>query len=441
MQISQTIKQRQSQSVTLQTMQSRQLLVLPLPQLQSFLSKAVLDNPFLEVRQVVDIPCGRMLSDEWTSTERERDLPLYRDPAVTEQRTLSEMLRLQISLLHLPECTVRQLRFLIELLDRNGYLRESDEELAGLLGIDAGRVAALRNILQSLSPRGLGARDLAECLLLQVGEDAPDRMLLREVIASGLPALGARRYRELAARCHVSVERIRAVAKQIQSMDPKPGSAYEACQTPEYIYPDAKVRRCGDRLELQVKGSPSAMLQFDSAYLEGTEDRDAKAFLREKRGEALTLIHSLEMRYHAIERLLDYLMAEQGEFFVKGPRFLHPLSMKTAAEALNVSPSTITRCVQGKYIEAPWGIVPIRRLFSTAAGGAAVCPEHIQAWLTQWIRQEDPAAPLSDELLAGQLKELGIDISRRTVTKYREQLGIAGQRERRRCSREEGGIL
>lgn len=443
-----TQEHRQKQIAMPQTIQSRQLLTLPLISLQSFLSKRILDNPYLEPTEGIgdhillygiSPDAGYPFQSDGQTGRSGTELPLRKDLLHTDEISLTDALSLQIEKLSLPPDERRLLHRLISTVDEDGYLRESDEELAEFLMCSPDVISGLRRILQSLEPRGVGARCLSECLMLQADSTNRDYDLICRIIREDLPLLAQCHYQKLSDKYKVSMARIKAIRAAIRSMDPSPGCAFSGPSRTPYIFPDAQVVRHGPHLELRLRGSPQTLLHYDPHYMRDVKDREAAKFLREKQIEAVSLLHSIEMRYRAIQRLLEYLLVKQHDFFLFGPSRLRPLTMKSAAQDISVSPSTISRCAQDKYIDTPWGIFPLRYFFPTPSGNEDTSPQQISHKIAVWIEEEDADAPLSDETISNRLQSIGLYVSRRTVSKYREQLGIRGQRERKRSKHEKEG--
>lgn len=440
MQIAQ--KQVQTPAVMPQTIQCRQLLQFSLPALEAFLSKVVLDNPYLEPlyerEDCVSFDTAPPPDDEVLSfagdgeNDRAEHLPICDEICGGQGLSLRDALCFQADLLELSPADRSLLYSMIEWLEPTGYFSESLTVFSAWAGCSGEKAESLLKLLQTLSPPGVGARTPQECLLLQLPPDMPDLELASRLIQESLPLLARGRYDTLRKQYGVSEERLREVCRLICSLNPKPGTAYCADSAASYQYPDARVRVSGNQLEVTVGGHPRWLLRYDRGYMRNVTDKEAADFLQSKKNEAVRLLNSLDMRYNVLCRLLDYVALRQRGFFLAGPSHLNPLTMREAAAAIGVHPSTVSRCVSGKYVETPWGVYALRHFFPAVSIGDELTKETAKLLIARIIREEDKRAPVSDQELAERLAASGMHVSRRTVSKYREQLGIENQRQRRR---------
>jgi len=435
MRISQANKQ--ISAIMPQTVQCRQLLLLPIAMLESFLSRAVVDNPYLEVCYETEhgaVLCGDLLSEDLfdrDGTDSGTALTLREELCGFETTSLQDALRFQASLLDLFPDEQLILDYLISCTDSSGYLREALSDIAAAVNCSVEKVENLLTVLQGFSPSGVGARSLEECLLLQVPAQVRNVDLIRRVIAESLPLVAGHRYDSLKKKYHVDAQCLWDICGFIRSLQPKPGSAYGGERVIPYVYPDASVSLHGQELELQITGSAASLIRFDRNYMKGVTDPEAVRFLRGKKEEAVSLLNSLDMRYHAMSKLLEFVILQQRDFFLAGPSHLKPVTMREAAASIGIHPSTVSRCVSGKYLQTPWGIYPMHYFFPVAVLGDQLSDETAKQEIARLIEGEDKTNPISDESLVERLFLCGIHISRRTVTKYREQLDFGNRRQRR----------
>ena len=428
--------QSQQQIAVPQTILSRQLLLLPVFSLESFLSRAVTDNPFLELcedgsQQV--ILCGAAPADHSPRQDMSSEaLPLLEEICGSQQMSLQDILCMQARMLRgISRQEQSVLEWIIQAIDSAGYLRESTEEISAATGCPRECAERLVELVQSFFPQGVGARTLSECLLLQMDPSREDAPLLRQIISQDLENLAQHRYIVLEKKYHISPAQIQDILRYIRTMNPRPGASYAVSSATPFIYPDASVRLVNRKLTLEIFGSARGLLRFDAGYMAGVTDQEAVRFLEKKRNEAICLLNSLEMRYQAMSRLLCFLMDAQREFLLQGPQFLRPLALKDAAEAIGMSPSTVSRCVSGTFLDTPWGIYPLRHLFQTESGAQDSAADTVRRAIGKLIAGEDKTAPLSDQAIAAVLESRGLTLSRRTVSKYRQEMGIVCQRMRR----------
>ena len=325
--------------------------------------------------------------------------------------------------------------FLIGCIDRQGYLRTPLSEVARATQVSEEEAAAVLRVLQGFEPAGVGARDLAECLRLQAERRGIYEGLVARLIDHHLDGIAAGEVKEIASAEGVRPADVQLAIDIIRTLNPKPGAAYGA-ETPGYITPDVIVRRQGSgyRVELNDEGVPQLRISKLYQHAEGL-DSDTQAYISGRFRAALWLLKSIESRRTTIRRVVEEIVRRQRACIEQGPAALVPMTMQEVADAIGVHESTVSRAAAGKYVELPRGIVPMKSFFTAnlAAGGAAAYSAvQVKRALTALIEGENPAKPLSDAKLAKLLEARGCPVSRRTVVKYREQLGYASSVKRKR---------
>lgn len=325
--------------------------------------------------------------------------------------------------------------FLIGSLDGSGYLRVPLAEAARATQVSGAEAEAVLAVLQSFEPAGVGARNLAECLRLQAVRRGIYEGLVAHLIDRHLDAIAAGAVKEIATAEGVRPADVQLAVDIIRTLNPKPGAAY-GTETPGYITPDVIVRRQGSgyRVELNDEGVPQLRISKLYQHAEGL-DSETQAYISGRFRAALWLIKSIESRRTTIRRVVEEIVRRQRACIEQGPAALVPMTMQEVADAIGVHESTVSRAAAGKYVELPRGIVPIKSFFTAnlAAGGAAAYSAvQVKRELAALIEGENPAKPLSDAKLAKLLEERGCAVSRRTVVKYREQLGYASSVKRKR---------
>lgn len=329
-------------------------------------------------------------------------------------------------------------KFVIDALDETGYLRTPVPELAARLKVHEDVVDDARAIIQTLEPAGVGARDLKECLELQLHAlgrlDDGARVVLAhldKVASRQWPAII-----KIAAQGGIELdeEEIKLVLVDIQACNPKPGLAFSTARV-DVAVPDVVVSRAPDgswRADLNGAAFPKLLIQGNTLK---TQDKKAAAYMAERQGRAKWLVGALEQRAQNILKVAREVVAVQGQFFEAGPEFLVPLTLKQVAEKVGVHESTVSRVTSGKFMQTPMGVLEFKYFFSaslnTSGGTVAVAANSVQAMVARLVKAENPAKPLSDEQLVALLKNEGVDVARRTVAKYRGILGIPGTAERR----------
>jgi RNA polymerase sigma-54 factor len=434
-----TLRNVQKQKMMPQTLQSLQLLSMPLFALKSYLNGIVVENPFLEPRyDMMEIPLSACAAESGISEDDDGAesfdpgaglLPFREQIYSLEGESLYEHLSFQARMCPFSVAEAAVARYLISNINTAGYLEVSLEDTASQLDCDGALAERVLHVIQSFSPRGVGARSLSECLCLQADPQIADYGILIRLLREDLSALAERRFKFLTCKYKLSRLCIQHMLDYVQTLDPKPGNCFIGTQFTPYLTPDATVTPVGSQLKIWIGGKANTLLSFNREYMKDVTDVKAAEFLRQKRSEAVNLLNGITMRNRALELLVGYLAEEQHAFFPQGAAALRPLTQRKAAADLGMSPSTISRCVQGKYVGTPWGCLSLSYFFSADLDGNASATQ-ARHEIGALIAQEDKAAPLSDLAIAEHLAGKGIRISRRTVAKYRGQLALGGRLER-----------
>ena len=467
MEIRQSQKQTQQLMLTQAMRQSLHILQLPLLELREYVTEAAAENPLLEV----DCPEGEVAlvpereegfepdnphnpedffgsAEPWAGhwqtggSQRRADegQPLdageLADRSAREEK-LSDVLNEQLLGLGLPRQTEEICRYLIDCLNGDGYLDFPLEELAREMGCTVFAAEQALYFLQSLQPAGVGARSLQECLILQLARGKDFNADTLTLVKEGLPLLARHDMAGLEKLLKASPARVRAAAAAVAALEPLPARGYGASGPTHYILPDATVRRTrtGLTAELNSALEPRARLDEENCrLLRESRDPGSAAYLKSHLAAAGDLIQGLENRKSTLQRILNCVLEGQKEYFLSAAP-LAPLTMEQVAERLGMNVSTVSRAVQGKYLSFGGGVLPLRSLFSVALPGSAgsgLTPASVKLQLRALVEAEDPQKPLSDEALAQVLAQKGMEISRRTVAKYRQELEIPSSAQRRR---------
>jgi RNA polymerase sigma-54 factor len=356
-----------------------------------------------------------------------------------EEQGLATQLRLQLALKQAPTALKEAAELIIEYLDGDGYLSLPLSALEAESGCGAAVLEQALALVQSLEPPGVAARDLRECLRLQIGSHETERELLCTVIENHLPDVAAQRVREAARALKVSAARMERVFQRIRALAPRPaahlsGGGGEAA----YIAPDVIIRQEGAQYQVLLNDSLLPRVYISPVYRRAEpllrQDKEAAAYVKRALGEAHSLLRNIEKRRQTVYRLALLTAERQHGFFEHGPACLAPWTMKEAAEQLELHESTISRAIAGKYVQTPRGVFLWKYFFPRAygAGPGALTPAWAKEQLKELVAVEDKARPFSDRRLAEILGKRGLTLARRTVAKYREQLGIAARHLRRR---------
>lgn len=435
-----TQEQSQKLRMTAAMRQSLELLQLPVCELASRLQDAALSNPLLEV----ELPGAEALAAEgrtvlressrWDSLPGGGDGNPLENLAGAHTETFAEHLAAQLrqSRLLKPGPFLRLCLYLTDCLDERGYLTIPLEELAAEQGCTAAEAEQALFAIQMLDPPGVGARDLTECLILQLAQGPDFNALTVRMARDGLEALAAKDYAGLSRQFHTAEAEIRRAAAVLAALNPIPAAGFGTAAPPQYAVPDAVVHVEGETVVMELNERAMPRLKVDRSYaaaLQESGDSSVRTYVREKLTEANALSGALQARRDTLTALLCALGDLQGSYFRGG--MLRPLTMREMAEQLGVSVSTVSRAVNEKFLEFRGRSLPLRIFFSApSTAGGAVAGEAVRQKLAWFVSREDPAAPLSDEALRLALSAAGLGVSRRTVAKYRAQLGIATANQR-----------
>ncbi len=323
-------------------------------------------------------------------------------------------------------------------IDDNGYLKISVEELSEAVQVDAQTVSKVLKRIQSLEPTGVGARDLKECLLLQIQGSVESTQLIRQIIEHHLVNLERKKYQVIAGALKIPLPEVVALAQVIASCDPKPGRQFNAEQA-RYVIPDVYVYKLEDEYVVVVNDEGIPRLRINNLYKKilrkGNNAPPAtRKYIEDKFRSALWLIKSIQQRQSTLYRVAESIVKFQREFLDNGISGLKPLTLKDVASDISMHESTVSRVTTNKYVQIPRGIFELKYFFhsglETRTGGA-ISSVRIKDMIKRIVAAEDKCHPLTDIQIQHILKQRGIDIARRTITKYREALNItaAGRRK------------
>jgi RNA polymerase sigma-54 factor len=473
---------RQSQRVVMTPLlqQAIQLLQLSTLELQEVVNKELLENPLLEEvtpdtpETPADAPVSadtppaptveQLSTDPPPTSERQTDELPFDFTAIMsaagdddhEERSLvsqedrddlpfENIVRNQASLTdHLDE----QLRFasedaavrrigtqIIGNLDEDGYLRAETEEIAQRCGATAEEVAAVLQVVQGFDPAGVAARNVQECLLLQLKRDPLPDPVSVEIVETHFDDLSRRRYADIARAMKLSLDRIMESVEEIMALEPKPGRRFGGNDS-RYIVPDVFVYKLGDEYTIVLNEDGIPRLRVNSLYrsLLRSSGNDARQYVEQKLRSALWLIKSVDQRQRTLRKVTQSIVKFQREFLDRGLAHLRPLSLRDVGEDIGMHESTISRVTTNKYVETPQGLFELKFFFHSgiASGdGEMVSSVSVKKMIQDILAAEDPAKPQSDQEVAQALQKRGLTIARRTVAKYREELGILPSHQRR----------
>ncbi|MBE6919458.1 MAG: RNA polymerase factor sigma-54 [Ruminococcaceae bacterium] len=430
---------RQEQHLTPQLLQSMEVLQMNSQELLEYINRAADENPMLEREE------ASVLRAEYEQLSRRISWLDSRAPAVGggdapekggtdwETESLSAFLCDQLERMGLEKPLLALCEYLARLVDEDGYLQQEDLDSLAELEIPAELVAQALAVVQSLEPAGVAARSLAECLLLQLQRQGEKNETVLAVVRDHLPQLSRRHYGAIARALGVSEKEVRAAEERIAALEPHPGRGFQTAEETVYVRPDLFVAELDGTYQVVLNEYYLPRLTVSAYYsklLEQPQDAETTVYLREKLRHAQWLLYSLSQRGVTLRRCAETALRVQSAFFRGESAELAPMSMKELAQELKVHPSTVSRCLREKYLQCRQGTYPLRWFFPLPSGG--VSRQAVQQRLVQLVRQEDSARPLSDEKLCRLLQQQGVEISRRTVAKYRSELGVPSASGRKR---------
>jgi RNA polymerase sigma-54 factor len=363
------------------------------------------------------------------------ELPSF-EATHTKPLSLHDHLRWQVQMGEFAEEEARIAAMLIEEINDDGYLStDAVVTVATELGVGAEEVEAVVQDIQGFEPTGVAARDLRECLLIQVKRLSYDNPLVTQIVDKHLANVERRNYQAIARDLKVPLAEVSEAIKLIATLEPRPGRSFSD-KEPQYITPDIYVYKVGNDYAIVLNEDGLPKLRISGYYRNAMQKAggQTKSFIQEKLRSAVWLIRSIHMRQRTIYRVMESILKFQRDFFDKGAAHLRPLILKDVAEDVGMHESTISRVTTNKYVHTPQGIYELKYFFNSSISrtdGDSIASESVREHIKRLISAEDPRSPVSDQQLVEMLKGQGIDIARRTVAKYREMLRIPSSSKRK----------
>lgn len=357
---------------------------------------------------------------------------------ISRPTSLADHLQWQVNLSPCSEGVRDAAYSIIGNLNEDGYLTANLEELVASGGHTMADLEEALTLVQELDPAGVGARDLRECLLIQLRMAEAASPLAVGIVSDHLTDVEAKQYKKIASALNCSVDDVETCLEAIRHLDPRPGQRYNSTE-PRLIEPDVAFVKVDDayRVILNEEGLPQLRLSHHYRRLlaDGSASGDVRKYVRERFNSALQLIKNIEQRKQTIVRVCEAIIRRQQEFLDRGLDYLRPMMIKEVAEEVGVHPSTVSRAVSSKYVHTPQGVFELRYFFSEAVqgpSGANTSLVILKRIVARMIEQEDPVHPLTDDQITQRLHETGIRVTRRTVAKYREDMRIPSTHQRRK---------
>jgi RNA polymerase sigma-54 factor len=452
---------RMSQVLAPHLFQSLEILQMPLMDLQQMIAQELVENPTLEATQEtpdeqIEIEQGTKdaerdefdneleklaaLGEDWgdnfyenrqvSSGGMDEEKYQYMMDSLSEASSLHDQLLDQLSLSGLSEYERKIGELVIGNIDDDGYLTLDVDELLALPNFPEEMFDRILHVIQDFDPPGVGARDLRECLLLQLKRAGREKTQEYTMVDRHLDLVGRHKFDEIAKAMGLSVERVKELAAMVAKLDPKPGRNFSE-ERIEYVTPEIIVEKKDGEYVITQNRKPYPNLYISPKYMQMLKDpktsKEVKTYIREKITKSKHFIQSIDQRMETIYRIACEIVRIQEEFFDHGVSRLKPLNMKTVAALLDVHETTISRATTGKYMQTPRGLLSMKYFFKPGvmtSSGESISNESVKAALAEIVSGENKKKPYSDAKLVKLLEEQGIKIARRTVAKYRDQLRI-----------------
>jgi RNA polymerase sigma-54 factor len=470
---------QQTQNLALQQILSPQLqqslliLQTPLLELRNLVQQEMETNPVLEELPVESAPDERSegepfqddnfntefqklasLDEEWRDymaqsasyssdgSRRSREAQDKRQfffDSIPVQETLQQSLMGQLNQGVLTASDRKVAELIIGNIDDNGFLQSTPDEMALNSGIPKEDFEKMLVLIQSFYPAGVGARDLRECLLIQLHRAGKEHTLEYKIVSEHMEDLGRRRFPEIARRMGISVEEVQKAANNIARLNPRPGQVFAAAPQ-NYVLPDVVVEKVDGEYQIILNNEQIPHLRISNLYKDiigsgDTQNSEVKDYIRDKIRSGKFLIRSIHQRQQTILNITEQIVSRQRDFLEQGPSRLRPMTMGEIADTVGVHETTVSRAVSGKYMATPQGVFEMKYFFTggyQTAGGDSLSNISVKQAILDLIKHENGSAPLSDHEIVEILGERGIPIARRTVAKYRDELNILPSHMRRK---------
>ncbi len=359
--------------------------------------------------------------------------------SIPVQETLQQNLVAQLNQTVLSADDRKVAELIIGNIDDDGFLRSTPEEMALNSGIPQADFERILALIQSFYPAGVGARDLRECLLIQLLRQGKEHSLEHTVVSEHMEELARHRFPEIARRMAISVEEAQKAADNIARLNPRPGQVFAAAPQ-NYVLPDVIVEKVDGEYQISLNNEQIPHLRISNLYKEiiasgDAQTRDVKDYIRDKIRSGKFLIRSIHQRQQTILNIAQQIVSRQRDFLEHGASHLKPMTMAEVADAVGVHETTVSRAVSGKYMATPHGVFEMKYFFTSGyqtATGESLSNTSVKQAVLDLVKHESGGAPLSDHEIVDILSERGIPIARRTVAKYRSELNILPSHMRRK---------
>jgi RNA polymerase sigma-54 factor len=377
-------------------------------------------------------------SDGFRKSREAQDKRQFFFDSIAVQETLQQNLIGQLNQTTLKADDRKAAELIIGNIDDDGFLQSTPEEMALSSGVPKEDFEKMLALIQSFYPPGVGARDLPECLLIQLQRQGRESSIEYRIVSEHMEDLGKRHFPEIARRMGISAEEVQRAANKIARLSPRPGQVFAAAPQ-NYVLPDVTVEKVDGDYQVILNNEQIPHLRISNIYkdiiAQGNNGAEVKDYIRDKIRSGKFLIRSIHQRQQTISNIAHEIVSRQRDFFEHGPSHLKPMTMAEIANAVGVHETTVSRAVSGKYMATPQGIFEMKYFFTSGyqtATGESMSNTSVKEAVLDLVKHEDSNAPLSDQEIVEILTERGIPIARRTVAKYRTELNILPSHMRRK---------
>ena len=445
----------QTQVLSQKMIQSMEILQMSCQELNEYIKEVALENPVVDIEEgyeVTDKASDLVKKLEWLDSIDERHRIYYRqeygedsedkrlmDYSENIGEELSEYLLHQLLTVELTDLEYDVIQYMVYSLDSKGYIEEELSDIARRFDTTIAFVEKQLKLLQSLDPAGVCARNLGECLLLQLNREHEKDSIACTIVSVYLEFLGKNQLHVIAKKMKLPLEDIIKACEHIKELNPKPGSGFDTRGYLKYITPDVTVVRLSNYYEILLNEYTYPKIGINHFYkqvLEKETSKETQSYIVDKIRQAEWIQNCIGQRNSTLMRVSKTIVDYQNAFFEFGTGHLKPLRLQDVARMLEIHESTVSRAIRDKYLQCSWGIFPMKYFFSKSISaersGVKITTEQVKNTLIAVIEEEDKKKPLSDRAITERLVERGVKISRRTVAKYREELGIKDASGRKR---------
>ncbi|MFW2491474.1 RNA polymerase factor sigma-54 [Clostridium chromiireducens] len=452
--------QEQRMILTQSMQQSIKLLQMSLHDLREYIDNEYSENPILEVNEEINSYDDSKVSEEISTQEiydhkklvEELYADNYRDKSeinysteevsplnfIEKKISLKDYLQEQLVETNVDQYTLIICRYIVESLDHRGYLEIPIEEISKELKIPEEVAEKALKIVQSLEPYGIGARNIKECLLIQSLKLNILDNIIEKIILNHLENVADNKYELVAKDLNITPREAQRYGDLIKKLEPKPSRGFYTGEEVNYIIPDAEVKNIDGEFFIIMNESVLPRLMINKTYkdvLQNNQDSETNAYVKDKINQALFLIKSIEQRKNTLYKVLECVVDKQKDFFKSGKQYIKPLTLKEVAEIINLHDSTVSRAIKDKYVLTSFGTIKIKDLFASGVSSNNdddMATIKIKNEIKKIIDEENKNKPLSDQIISSMLADKKMNISRRTVAKYREEMAIKSSSMRKR---------